>query len=282
MNFFGEIVLPVVLFMMMLGIGFGTKITAFKYLIYSPKATLIGVFSQIFLLPIIALVLGLFFSEEIAAGLFLLSLCPSGTGSNLITKMVSGNVELSIVLTTLSSFLSLILMPLGMQFVLSETIVNTQLINKFDLFTVVGQISLFVVLPVLIGTLIGEWNRAFVEKLKAMLKWLLPTLLFGVFFLIWIYDEPKSEHLSVGEFLLPVLLINLLSMLLSFLFSKLNKLSTKDALSISIESGLKNSGIGLLLVSSMSQGTFTLLMLAYSFTSFYVTLALGALLKRFG
>ena len=90
MNFFGEIALPIVLFIIMVGIGLSTKIGDFKSLFKFPKAAILGVISQLILLPTIALLIGWIFNynNEITLGLLVLSLCPSGTGSNIITKMV--------------------------------------------------------------------------------------------------------------------------------------------------------------------------------------------------
>ena len=75
MNFFGEIALPIVLFIIMVGIGLSTRISDFKALIKYPKATIVGVISQIILLPIIALSLAWIFNfdEAVTLGLLLLS-----------------------------------------------------------------------------------------------------------------------------------------------------------------------------------------------------------------
>ncbi len=283
MNFFGEIVLPVVLFLIMVGIGISTKVQDFKSLYRFPKAAILGVISQLILLPLIALLIGwLFrFNKEVTLGLLVLSLCPSGTGSNIITKMVHGNLALSVSLTTISNFKSLFTFPLILNLYLEE-VGGVSADIQLNYIDVIIQIFSLTIIPTAIGLLIGEKIPELVVKSKKTLKWLLPGLLFGVFTAIMFFDEPKNKDVDITEMILPAILINIISMIVSLIFVKLFKVETKQAIAVSVESGLKNSAIGLMIATTcIGVDAVELLILAYSFISFYLTLVVSLFLKRF-
>lgn len=282
MNFFGDNVLPAVLFLIMIGIGFSTRLDDFKSLIKFPKAAILGILSQLFILPLIALGIGwsLDYSKEVTLGLLLLSLCPSGTGSNIITKMVKGNLALSVSLTTISSFKSLITIPLFINLYLAE--MGGELAGiELDALEMILKVFFFTILPVSIGVYVAEKKQNWVELSRKTIKWLLPTLLFSVFTAILLFDEPKSKEVDITEMIIPAVIINVASMLVSFGFVKFFKAENRQALAISIESGLKNSAIGLMIATSFLKiGEVELLMLAYSFISFYLTLGVSLVLRR--
>lgn len=266
----------------MIGIGLSTRLDDFKSLLKYPKAATVGVLSQLFLLPTIALILGwaMGCNNETILGLLLLSLCPSGTGSNIITKMVRGNLALSVSLTTISSIKSLFTIPFFLNFFLNHFNSDIRPI-KLDYIEMILEIFLLTILPTMIGVFISEKKPIIVEKVRTTLKWLLPTLLFSVFTAIMIFDDPKNSDVDITEMIIPAILINVVSMFTAFLLVKILKIEKGQVLAISIESGLKNSAIGLMIATTFLKiGEVELLILAYSFISFYLTLALSLLLKR--
>lgn len=283
MNFFGEILLPIVLFIIMIGIGLSTKVQDFKSLLKFPKAAILGVFSQLIILPLIALIIGWVFNfnNEVTLGLLVLSLCPSGTGSNIITKMVHGNLALSVSLTTISNFKSLFTFPLILNWYLNSVggvSANIQL-NYIE---IIAQIFCLTIIPTALGLVIGEKFPDFVFKSKKTLKWLLPGLLFGVFTAIMFFDEPKNKDVDITEMILPALLINVISMIVALIFVRMFRVESKQAIAVSIESGLKNSAIGLMIATTCIRiDSVELLILAYSFISFYLTFVFSLVLKKF-
>lgn len=282
MKFFSEIALPCVLFIIMLGIGVSTKLNDFKALIRFPKAAILGIISQVFILPLIALGIGYGFnySNEIIMGLLLLSLCPSGTGSNIITKMVQGNLALSVSLTTISNFKSLLTIPLIMNWYIEFSQGSVAMV-KLPFVDMIIQIFLLTLLPTAIGVYIAEKYKGVVEATKKTLKWLLPALLFGVFTAIMFFEDSPNKDVNISEMIIPAILINVLSMFISLLFVKMFKVENKQAIAIGVESGLKNSAIGLLVVTQFLQiPALQLLILAYSFISFYLTLVLAVVIKK--
>lgn len=266
----------------MIGIGLSTKVQDFKSLIKYPKAAILGVISQIVLLPAVALCLGWIFkySQEVTLGLLLLSLCPSGTGSNIITKMVKGNLALSVSLTTISSFKSLITIPFFLSLYLSQVSgLSADIVLPYG--EIITKVFGLTIIPTLVGVILAEKYPKIVIKTKKTLKWLLPFLLFGVFTAIMFLDDSSNEGVEISEMIIPAILINVASMLISFGFVKLFKVENRQALAIAIESGLKNSAIGLLVSTAFLKiPAVDLLILAYSFISFYLTLGVSLIIRR--
>lgn len=282
MTFFGDIALPIVLFIIMIGIGMSTQLTDFKSLLQYPKAAILGILSQLFLLPLIALGLAEVFnySDNLTLGLLLLSLCPSGTGSNIIAKMLKGNLALSVSLTGISSVKSLFTIPLiiGAYLQFSSSTVELGTIPYWELST---SVFLLTIIPTLIGIGISIKTPQVVEKSKTLLKWLLPGLLFSVFVAIMFLDDQSESEVNVLEMLIPAIIFNVISMLSSFAFVKFFKVENNQALAISIEGGLKNSAVGLLIAHQfLNIASIELFILAYSFVSFYLTFVLGLGLRK--
>jgi len=282
MHFFGDYALPVVLFIIMVGIGLSTNLADFKALIKFPKAAILGILSQIILLPLIALLIGwgLNYSDEVILGLLLLSLCPSGTGSNIITKMVKGNLALSVSLTTASNIKSLLTIPLFLSIYLKE--VQGE-IGDIDLpyYDLSFRVFILAIIPTALGVLLSIKVPKLVEVTKKTLKWLLPALLFGVFTAIMFLDDKKEADVNIFEMLIPAVIINLVSMLTPYYLVRLFKIESKQALAIGIEGGLKNSAIGLLIATTFLKiPEIELLILAYSFVSFYLTFVVSLLIQK--
>lgn len=266
----------------MTGIGLSTKLGDFKSLIKYPKAAILGIVSQVIVLPAVALIVARVFnySDEVTLGLLLLSLCPSGTGSNIITKMLKGNLALSVSLTALSSIKSLFIIPLFIGLYLSVVGSSVQ-VGVLPYGELALSVFLLTILPTGLGVVLGANYPAMVDATKKLLKWLLPGLLFGVFVAIMFLDDPKTKEVNITEMLLPAALFNLISMVASWLFIKLFKVENKQAIAITVEGGLKNSAIGLLISSQfLTIPSIELLILAYSFISFYLTFVIGLLFKK--
>ena len=105
--------LNIVLALIMFGLGLGLTRNDFKQLFDQPKSLGIGLFSQMVLLPVFAawLVSNSNLSPEQQVGIMILSVCPGGITSNLVSYFVRGNVALAVSLTVCNAFLSLFTIP---------------------------------------------------------------------------------------------------------------------------------------------------------------------------
>ena len=116
------IILAISLMIIMFGMGLSLIFADFKRVLIFPKAVFIGLVSQIIILPLIGFLIAtsLNLSPTIAIGIMLLSACPGGATSNLLTHLAKGDLALSITLTAISSLLSIITIPFIVQFALAH------------------------------------------------------------------------------------------------------------------------------------------------------------------
>ena len=212
MNFYSTYLLPIILFIIMIGIGMSAKLKDFKILVKNPKAGLIGILSQILLLPCLGFIIGtiLNLTHLQMVGILLITLCPSGSGSNIISKMVGADLALSVSLTTISSLLSLIILPLVLNYYID---LNNNSFNNIRLPIIESLIQIFLtsVLPVALGLLVSEKKPNIVEVVKPTLKWLLPGMLFIVFCLIFIFESGENNIDKMVYFFIIAFILNIFS-----------------------------------------------------------------------
>lgn len=282
MNPFSTIVLPITLFLIMIGIGMSARVKDFSSLIKFPKAAIVGIISQSILLPLLAYCIALLLGVDqiILFGFLLIALCPSGSGSNIISKMVGGNIALSISLTVISSIVSLFLLPNILNWYMQFLSTDYSVI-EIPIASSLGKIFLTSVFPVSLGLLISEKAKTFAIKAKQTLKWLLPGLLFTVFCLIFLFESGENNIDEMVYFFKIAFLLNVTSMLFAFFLARFTQVKPKQALSIAIEGGLKNSAVGLFIAISILQSEIVSnLLIAYGMVSFYTTVLLAFGLKK--
>ena len=156
------IVLAASLIIIMLGMGLSLKTDDFKRILIYPKAILTGLVNQLILLPIIGYVLVSIFplAPEIAIGVMILSACPGGPTSNLITHLAKGDTALSVSLTAVNSIITIFTIPFIVNFALVEFMSEGQII-QLDIPKTILQIFVIVIIPVIIGMLIRHYKEGF-------------------------------------------------------------------------------------------------------------------------
>jgi len=179
-TFLTTTILPISLFIIMLGMGLSLVIADFKRIALYPKATLIGLTNQLILLPIIAfgIVTLLSLPPMVAIGFMLLAACPGGVTSNLITHVSRGDTALSITLTAISSFASVVTIPFIMSSSLLHFLGDAQPI-ALPVVKTVMQILVITIVPVSIGMTIRHFFPEFAKRMDK------PTRIFSsIIFLI--------------------------------------------------------------------------------------------------
>lgn len=169
------IVIPI-LFLLTFNLGTKLKIANFKQLYYSPKAVLIGLFSQIIILPLFAILIGKFFalSNIFQLGLLLIAASSGGSSSALFTYLIKGDLELSILLTTCSTLLSIFTLPFWLFIVFQSEI--TYLI----LLKIIGQNLILCLLPLILGFYIHKYlnnNKLYLCILNKLNALIFPLLI---------------------------------------------------------------------------------------------------------
>ena len=147
---------PIILALIMLGLGLGLKIEDFGRVFKAPKDFIVGFISQLIILPIVAYILILIFKTppEIAIGVMIIAAAPGGVTSNIMTKFADGDVALSISLTAFSSLISIVSVPYIV--FLSIDLFNISYIEKeISMLGISLKMFFVVTIPVILGMLIG-------------------------------------------------------------------------------------------------------------------------------
>ena len=151
-----DVILPLSLAFIMFSLGLGLSLSDFTRVFFKPRDFLIGLFFQIIVLPIVALIIVMFWplSPELAIGVMILAAAPGGVTSNVLTSFAKGNIALSISLTAINSILCVITVPLILM--ISLSVLDMGGINEGQsLFSIASQMFLIVTIPVIIGVLLS-------------------------------------------------------------------------------------------------------------------------------
>ncbi|MCR9286089.1 MAG: bile acid:sodium symporter family protein [Bacteroidetes bacterium] len=251
------ILLNICLAFLVFGVALDIKLSDFKRLIEKPKSPIVGLISEYVLLPIIALSLIFLFkpAPSMALGMILLSTLPGGSTSNYMVHLAGANAALSVMLTSITTLGSLIVTPLAFIF-LSQFLPEMDSLRQsitVEPSNIIKAIIQLVLIPVSIGMYINYKHPRLTEKIEKPIRWLSMAIFIGfvVFAVVGNWDNIKNYiHLV---FLL-VFLHNGLAFLVGYGFSRLNRLPEKDARAISIETGIQNTGLGLVLVFNFFDG----------------------------
>jgi len=251
-----DILINSVLAFIMLGVGLSLTINDFKNILIYPKAIIIGLLTQILVIPVIAFVIASFsdISAEQKVGIVLVATCASGASSNLITHLVKGNVALAISMTTINSFLTLATLPFIVNIALNFYLHSTTEIN-LPYFHTILQIFMVTLFPASIGVLIRHLNMSFAQSMEKPLKFILPVILFGVFAIKFLASKQHGgSGITSHELwtLFPsMLVLNVLAMVAGYFIGKVFKLNHRNQYTIAIEVGLHNTALALLVAGTI-------------------------------
>lgn len=249
----------------MFGIALEISISDFKQLFKKPKPILVGVFSQFIALPAITflLVLALQPLPSIALGMFMVAACPGGNISNFISHLSNGNTALSVSLTAIATLLAIVMTPLNLQFwgalyEPSALILNNVAIPPLDM---VQLVALLLGLPLALGMWVNHFKPKLAVKMAKVLK--VSSLLFFIALVfIALYNNREVFIDYVWYVFWIVLIHNLFAFVTGYSLARLYRLSTENVRSITIETGIQNSGLGLLLIFTFFEGLGGMALLA--------------------
>ena len=236
---------PIILALIMLGLGLGLKIEDFAKVFKSPKDFLIGCFSQLIILPIIAYILILIFKTppEIAIGVMIIAAAPGGVTSNILTKFANGDVALSISLTAVISLISIISVPLII-FGSANLIGITNISQNISMTGIALKMFLVVTVPVILGMIIRRFADSFVSsKVETFNK--LNIVFFVIFFIAAFYEERDNILNFIMQAGLISFILNISMMIIAFFLAKNFASGIKQQKCIALECGLQNGTLAL-------------------------------------
>jgi bile acid:Na+ symporter, BASS family len=247
----GTIILAISLIIIMFGMGLSLVKNDFIRLFQNPKAIIVGLINQIILLPIIAYTLISIFNVEsdIAIGVMILAACPGGPTSNLITNLAKGDTGLSISLTTANSLITIFTIPFVIDYALNHFL-DTDKMVEIDKSQTLIQIFIVVIIPVSIGMLIKRAKPNFAEKMNRPVKIASGAILFLVIIgLVLKKKEDLIPYLQQAGFI--TLALNVSTILVGLLTSKIVRLNLAQSITISIESGIQNGTMAIAIASGI-------------------------------
>ncbi len=250
-------VLNLALAVVMFGVALGITFDDFKQLLKQPKLVLIGVFLQFVLLPLVTFLLVILIKPQpsIALGMFMVAACPGGNISNFMTHLAKGNTALSVSLTAFATFLAMFMMPFNFSFYSELYQPTAQIIKtvELDSFGLVKLVLLILGVPLLFGMLLRHKNAALALKLSKLLK-PLSIVVFVVIIVIAFSNNIDVFNNYIHYVFAIGVTHNLIALTLGFLVAKMFRLSFKNQKTLAIETGIQNSGLGLLLIFSFFNG----------------------------
>ncbi len=248
----GQILLPISLAIIMFGMGLSLVSGDFTRLFTYPKAVLVGLCNQLLFLPLIGFVIVVLFglNPSMAIGVMIISICPGGPTSNLITQVSRGNIGLSVTLTALSSLITVFTIPILLSKFIAYFSGDTDVVIQIPILETMLQILVITVIPVSIGMMIRKRREAFALRMEKPMR-TASTVLFVIIFLIIIIANKDNLIQAMKEVGLPTLLLNLSTMGLGYLSAKLFGITGKSQISITIESGIQNGTLAFVIATTM-------------------------------
>ncbi len=284
---FIDILLSTILALIMLGVGMSLTSRNFKHLFLFPKPLLIGLSSQILVLPVIAFIISYFSNMSLSSkvGLIILASCPGGTTSGIITYFFKGNVALSITFTSLNSIITLFTIPFIVNLSLFYFLGRSTTIHLSYLETII-QIFSVTIIPACLGVIIRTYKPGFALKAQRPIKYFLIIAL-AIIFIIYFFAGNKSggTGITMKEIIniLPfALLLNALCMAWGFFIGMITRLGTKDSYTIGIESSVHNTTLAFLVAGILLHDQDMVKpSLIYAMFSFWTALLYSFIIKRF-
>ncbi len=253
MNPLTDIVLPLALAFIMLSMGLALTPADFVRVVRRPAAALIGLTSQMVLLPLLAFALVSAWGAvwvmdpSLAVGFMIIAACPGGVTSNLLTHLARGDTALSISLTAVTSVIASVTIPLIVT--VSKAWFLGAEAPPLPLLGTIAGIFAIVTLPVLIGMVIKRLRPALADRIEPTCRHA-ATALFVVIVLAAVAVEWPLLVAHFGEIGPPVLVLNLACMAMGWSVARLARLGRDQAVAITLETGLQNGTLAVLIAAT--------------------------------
>ena len=279
MGLISSVFLPLAIAFIMFSLGLNLRISDFTRIFTQPKDLIIGLFSQIIILPIVAFILIIFYPNlpvELAVGVMILAAVPGGATSNFFTSLAKGDVALSISLTAITSLICIISIPFIAVYSYSffvGTEINVSILQKsLELFAIV---TVPTILGMLVNNFFNSFASSFESKAKIISIVLLALVIIGA--VIKYQSDVMNYFKQAG---LITLILNILMMIIAFYIGKFFASSIKKAKTFVFELGLQNGTIAIFVADSIfGGGAFIIPAATYSLIMFLTSIIFVYLIK---
>ncbi len=268
---------PIVLALIMVGLGLGLTIKDFTRILKNPHDFITGFLSQLILLPIVAFIIAfsLNLSSAIAVGLMIIAAAPGGVTSNVLTKFANGDVALSISLTAITSLVCIVSVPIIV--ISSASIFGVTIDKEISMIGIALKMALVVTVPVIIGMVIRSLAKNFILSKINLINNITGLLFVVVFIAIWIEEKDNilTYLIQAG---LAVIILNVVMMLLAYFIAKKFASGIAQQKCIALECGLQNGTLAVFVATLLFDeiafmvptGAYALLMYVTGFIFTYI------------
>jgi BASS family bile acid:Na+ symporter len=237
--------------LMMFGASLSLRWSDFTVITRSPKAVMIGLVCQFLLLPLLtySLTRALDVDASVALGMILVASCPGGSFSNIMTWLSRGHLPTSVSMTGISTFASLILTPLNFSFYAGLNPETSSLLERISIapIEIMQLILIVLVIPLVLGVVIGQRHPAFVSKADKPFRWL--SMLLFLTFVVIAFSANGTLFFEYAEYFVAlVVLHNALALLIGYVCARVARLEPDKVKAVTLEVGIQNSGLGLIIV----------------------------------
>lgn len=252
----GMMIVNIILAFVMFGVALGIKLDTFKDVLMKPKSLIVGVLLQWFALPfitfVLAIALGHWITPMIALGMILVASCPGGNISNFMSSWAKGNIELSVSMTAITTAFAPFITPLN--FWLWGSLYYQVISVKQDVPTLIipflpmlGQILLLLGIPIVLGMLCSKYFPKMTQKITKPAQVISIILFMGMIVVSFSQNFTLFiENIFYVFFI--VMIHNAFALSTGYFGGKLFKLPVRDIRSLTVEVGIQNSGLGLVLL----------------------------------
>lgn len=271
-------VMNVSLAIIMFGVALELTIDDFKKVAKNPKSTLVGLASQFFVLPFITFLMVLLLEPHpsFALGMIMIAACPGGNISNFFSLLARGNAALSVSMTAFATLLSIVMTPFNFAFWASMYGPTRAILTEIhlDLFEVFRIIILILGIPLVLGMTFRYFKDQLALTISPWMKNF--GILFFTGFVIVAFSMNFDNFMTyVHMVAILVFLHNAIALMSGYGMAYLFGLPRKDRKSISIETGIQNSGLGLLLIFNFFDGLGGMALVAAWWGIWHIVAGLG-------
>lgn len=278
-NLFNVVLLPLALGIVMLGLGLSLTLSDFRRVIAYPKAIVIGLISQMLILPFLCFFIAKSFglSPELAVGLMLLAASHGGPTANLYSHLSKGDVALNISLTAVNSLLTLFTLPFIVNFAIGYFLESGQAIPMQ--FKKVLEVFIIVLVPVSIGMILKSKYPKISLKLDRPVRIL--SALFLVFIISGVVYQERENILSYFKMVgIASLVFNLVSIGIGYYLPRIFRLEEKQAIAIGMEIGIHNGTLAIYIaLTVLGNGIMSIPPAIYSLIMFFTAAIFGFLVN---
>lgn len=247
--------LNVTIAFIMFGVALELKWDRFKHVIMFPKSAVLGVSAQFLVMPFLTFLLVLLLNPTpgVALGMILVAACPGGNLSNFMTNHARGNTELSVSLTAIADVSAVIMTPFNFAFWggmyakfyanASEMVIPVEI----DFLEMIKTMVILLGIPLTVGMSFSRYFPLITKKILKPIK-LISLIIFGSYVVIALAKN-FDYFLDYVHLIFAIVLIhNALAFTTGYSIARFFKLKNRDVRTITIETGIQNSGLALVLI----------------------------------